>query len=102
VIQNGERIEPFGEGSGDRSNGRMFAPVVGAPWEKLRYLTCPPMDSPTIEIENDDEERWGVFPHSSAAAASFRTVFQLRAVPRVPSFFSTKALVRRDRPIPAG
>jgi hypothetical protein len=50
-----KRIEPFGEGSGDRSNGRMSAPVVGAPWEKLRNLTCSPMDSLTIEIKNDDE-----------------------------------------------
>ena len=30
------------------------------------------------------------------------TVFQFRAVPRVPSFLSRKALVTRDRPIPAG
>jgi hypothetical protein len=34
--------------------------------------------------------------------ASFRIVFQLRAVPRVPSFFSTRPLVRRERPIPVG
>lgn len=37
-----------------------------------------------------------------ARASSFRTVFQLRPVPRVPSFRSRSALVRRERPMPSG
>lgn len=35
-------------------------------------------------------------------AASFRTVFQFRAVPRAPSSFSIIAPVSRERPIPFG
>jgi hypothetical protein len=33
---------------------------------------------------------------------SFRTVFQLRAVPRTPSFRSISAAVSFDRPTPSG
>ncbi len=44
----------------------------------------------------------GVCHRASASAASFVTVFQFRAVPRVPSFFSIKAAVKRDRPWPFG
>jgi len=36
------------------------------------------------------------------AAPSFNTVFQLRAVPRVPSLFSITAFVSFDRPTPSG
>ena len=39
---------------------------------------------------------------SCRAACSLSTVFQLRAVPRVPSFLSTSAAVRRERPTPSG
>lgn len=35
-------------------------------------------------------------------AASLRTVFQFRAVPRTPSFCSTKAPVSLERPMPSG
>lgn len=41
-------------------------------------------------------------PRASASAASFDTVFQLRAVPRVPSAFSITAFVSRERPWPSG
>ena len=37
-----------------------------------------------------------------ARASSFSTVFQLRPVPRVPSFLSMRAFVRRERPMPSG
>ena len=37
-----------------------------------------------------------------ASSASFRTVFQFRAVPRVPSFCSMSLLVNFEVPIPAG
>lgn len=40
--------------------------------------------------------------HSAARTPSFSTVFQFRPVPRLPSFFSMKALVTRERPIPSG
>ncbi len=40
--------------------------------------------------------------HSPARAASFITVFQLRAVPRVPSLASMRALVSHDVPMPIG
>jgi hypothetical protein len=36
-----------------------------------------------------------------AIAPSLSTVFQLRPVPAVPSFFSIMAFVRRERPIPS-
>src|SRR5262249_34145537 len=35
-------------------------------------------------------------------AASLRIVFQLRAVPRVPSFFSISVFVNFERPMPSG
>jgi hypothetical protein len=38
----------------------------------------------------------------SASAASLPTVFQLRPVPRVPSFFSISEPVSFERPIPPG
>ena len=37
-----------------------------------------------------------------ARAASFSTVFQLRPVPLVPSFFSITAMVSFERPMPSG
>ena len=39
---------------------------------------------------------------SFASAPSLSTVFQFRPVPCVPSFFSMREFVRRERPIPAG
>src|SRR4029434_10148382 len=40
--------------------------------------------------------------HQPSSAASFCTVFQLRAVPRVLSLFSISVPVNFERPMPAG
>ena len=37
-----------------------------------------------------------------AKASSFRMVFQLREIPRMPNFSSISVLVRRERPIRPG
>ena len=42
------------------------------------------------------------FHELSVSKPSFNTVFQFRAVPRVPSFFSIKAVVSFERPTPSG
>src|SRR2546430_426442 len=44
----------------------------------------------------------GLAYQPAARAASFRTVFQLRPVPRVSSCLSMTAFVKRERPIPSG
>jgi hypothetical protein len=41
-------------------------------------------------------------PQFPARAPSFRTVFQLRPVPREPSFFSITVIVSFDSPMPSG
>ncbi len=41
-------------------------------------------------------------PHNPAITPSLSTVFQFRAVPRMPSVFSITVLVNFDSPIPSG
>ncbi len=63
-----------------------------------RFSKPPPADS-RQRISKRSLRRREAQP---ARAASFSTVFQLRPVPLVPSFFSITAMVSFERPMPSG
>ena len=88
--------------SGRRRRGGDKPPVCIVVYKRaLRYVVRFDSSIRGGRIPLPDRAECGA-DHVLARAASFMTVFQLRPVPRVSSFFSMIAVVRRERPIPSG
>src|SRR5207237_6794728 len=68
------------------------------------FETLPAATAPRTDVAVRSGLTWHAAQDSAfdAAAASFRTVFQLRPVRRAPRVRSASAVVRRERPMPSG
>ena len=94
------------QGCGGRSND--------LPYDRLRSISWTAtlegcwIGTPGSDRLSGSPARWVVrrfrcrFRQASASTATFRTVFQLRPVPRVRSLSSMSLLFRRERAMPAG